>query len=272
MKALNLSRHTLKSIFNSPSSTLLIAKKAFLAISIASCSGLAAHADEFVTNGDFSANASSFSDYPGYTGGSNPSSIADFSATLDSGYVGLGGPGTSLSKDPFQPSNYGSQTTDPAQFAFIQVLSTPAGTNSNYLSQTIDLASLTTYTLSFQYAPRNSSFGNDFPDLGNVSIYNNGATVTSEAINTSTNSDFITVTDTFTTGVLLGATTLELQNTSDVDTTNKGSVLDFADVSVTGPAAIIPPLPEPGTTSYGVIGLGVALLLGMIRHRRASAL
>ena len=238
----------------------------FLAAALISMPSSILSADEFVNNGDFSDNAADFSTYPGYAGGSNAAAIEYFSSTMASGSnFGINGPGTTNSGAPFQPSDYYSASNsnlpndaaDPLQFAFIQVNGASQPASGSYLSQTINLQSNTTYTLSFDAAERRVGFGNDGV-TGDVSILNAGAVggvVLDYDLTSIPNGDFKYYTETFTTGTLLGATTLRLTNTSD---TAGDHTIDFADVSVT---------PEPST--YALLGLGVGALLVM-RRRLAS--
>ena len=73
----------------------------------------AAHAQNLVANGDFTANAAAFATSPGYTGGANPAAITSWGNIIP-GLVGVNGAATPLG-NIFGPVNAGGHN-----YAFIQ--------------------------------------------------------------------------------------------------------------------------------------------------------
>lgn len=228
-----------------------------------------------ITNPNFATNASSFSAYGGYADqGTSPASIPGWTAVGDSSTSsgGVGVDGTAAVYTPFRPFNYGSQTTDPATFAFIQVTSssaTPAAAGSNYLYQDITLASDTTYSLSFQAAERAIGLG-DGGVTAAVNIVSTLDSITTPLLTfglAPSNGDFLTYdatsnpTLTFTTGVLLPGTvvSIELQNTSNI-TDSGDHTIDFSNIAINSLAT-----PEPSTWAFLGLG-GLALVLVSLRR------
>jgi hypothetical protein len=173
--------------------------------------------NSLIANGSFAANASSFTTYPGYTGGANPSSITSWTDTFSAGGMGLNGSGTSVS-DPFGPANPSGLT-----YAFIQG-GTPSGGHA--LGQSLSgLAPSTTYTLVYSVAGRTANTASY-----RVAIYADNTHTTAyydSGVQSADSSGFVTVSVTFTTpGTLGAAPNIQLGNWSAAG----DNTVDFANV------------------------------------------
>lgn len=104
-----------------------------------------------VSNGDFTANAAAFTNWPGYTAPAsqgNPASITSWTI-ITGGGLGVNGPATGASVGtPFSPTNAGLRT-----YAFIQ-----GGVNG--LSQTLALLPSSAYQLDYDVAARAGNTAN----------------------------------------------------------------------------------------------------------------
>ena len=74
----------------------------------------ASHAQNLIVNGDFTANASEFTTWPGYTGGANAASITNSGQALGAGY-GVNGAAVAFAGSPFGPTDAGGLA-----YAFMQ--------------------------------------------------------------------------------------------------------------------------------------------------------
>ena len=104
----------------------------------------AVHSQNLIQNGTFTANAATFTNWPGYIGGSNPVGITNWNAVLGFN-LGINGAAVGLSGSPFGPGNAGNYT-----YAFIQRVTA----NTNRLAQNLNLSPSSTYQLSFDAAAR----------------------------------------------------------------------------------------------------------------------
>ena len=170
-----------------------------------------------ISNGNFMANVSAFTNYPGYASdGSNPASIASWGSAYSG--VGLNGAGTGATVgNPFGPSNPGGFT-----YAFLQ-----GGTN--WLFQYPPLTTNTTYKMDFDVAARAGDTVNYEVDVAdNIQTY-----VTATGVGN--NAAFSHVTAVFTTPTTFnGSPFIALSNLTPGDNT-----IDFANISLlqlwTGP-------------------------------------
>ncbi len=172
-----------------------------------------------LANGDFTGNASSFVAFPGYIGGSNPSSITGW--TIGGSSPGLNGAACgSGTGTPFAPANLASQLT----YAFMQDANTTPGAG---LRQSLpSLAANTQYELVYSAAGRNGNTGTAW----RVAVYSDSSYGTAwydsgvVAGNTST---FVTNYVTFTTpSSLSGSQNIVLYNQSGAG----DQTVDFAEL------------------------------------------
>lgn len=103
--------------------------------------GTASLQADLIVNGDFTANAAQFTTWPGYAGGSNPTTISNWSSYLDASGIGLNGAGTTAG-NAFGPTDTGGKT-----YAFIQ-----GGGQAIY--QYLAFTPNTNYTLNIDIAGR----------------------------------------------------------------------------------------------------------------------
>ena len=233
-----------------PLPSTFLAATAFF--SLAATGAWAQTMTNLVTNGDFSANAAAFTQFPGYLAPQDPNNPAEISGYISSGTnSGVNGNGLGAGT-AFAPHNYGGQGTDVADFLFIQ--------GNGSVSQTISLIAGHTYTLSFESAPRINDGALDGA-TSSVTIRNNGATLVSapgdEGEANYYSDPFTRSAVTFVApGNTLGFSTISL---SDDYTGTDDNTEDFANLSVVDvtPAGV----PEPST--YALLGLG-ALGLGFV--------
>ncbi|MGC8559530.1 MAG: G1 family glutamic endopeptidase [Phycisphaerae bacterium] len=190
--------------------------------------------NNYAVNGNFTANASFYSAYPGYDAGTtaNPSAPTDWTAL---GNVGVNGGGTRQTNSPFAPSNAGSVT-----FAFLQ------GAGSSISQQLTGLTIGQKYLVSYAAAARN---GDTSVDLTASVLGTSGQHINSAlAENGFTNESFSFIADAST-------ATLEFLNSSGAG----DLTADVTDVSVTA-------VPEPATLAlFGICGAGLLL----VRRKRA---
>ena len=173
------------------------------------------YAEGFIQNGDFLANAVTFTNWPGYLGSPNPSAITGWTSSTHG--QGINGAGVNIaSGSPFGP-NGPSQYT----YAFIQ--------NPGNLTQNLSLTPGTTYQLSFYAAGRSSDSGVVFQ----VQIGDNSQVYLTTGNVNALNGGFTQYTYTFTTPASFSGTpTIQLQN---VSASGSGVTVDFADVSLLTP-------------------------------------
>ena len=209
--------------------------------------------NSLIANGSFAANASSFTGSPGYTGGSNPSSITSWTASGSPQY-GVNGSGTGVGY-PFSPSNPGGLT-----FAFLQ------GTGQALVQSLTTLAPNTTYQLGYSVAGRAGSTASY-----RVVVYSDNTLTTSyydSGVQPANSSGFDTVTASFTTPATLGsAPNIQLGNWSvagdnTVDYANvflvagsspvTGSKLAVVNLSGTNTLRLTVDVPQEERTKYGL--------------------
>ncbi len=218
-----------------------------------------------ITNGDFSANASAYTSYPGYDGGTNPAAPTSWSSTAPANYGGVGVNGTDTSFGiPFAPgpsnnilppaSSNGSE-----DFAFLEGgLTTPTSGN---LSPAIFSQSFTTtprekYVVTFDAAQRgyDPSHGSDTSAQLQVQVTDVNNNVLASA-NSNTGGG-LTITDSSWTGNVLNFTADAASATltfADAPNSVPGETVDFTNVNV---AAV----PEPAVFGLLVSGGAVGLL------------
>ena len=186
-----------------------------------------AAAANLIANGDFAANATRYTVYPGYSASPNPTAPAAWND--DSNFhVGVNGPDTADTTDavgtPFAPAN----ATGARDFAFLQ----SAGTD---LSQTVATTSGKSYTLAYVAAARGSDVAAN-KDRLQVIITN---ALTGKLIITMvpaiTQTAFKVFTSKFT--AASASTTVKFINASPANAMGGGTV-DVSDVTLATPAAI----------------------------------
>ena len=212
---------------------------AIAALSLFSSSVSAANV---VLNSDFSANAASFTVFPGYLGGgSNPSTIPNW--TFNSGEAGNGGingtlPGLS---NPFGPADKSAAST----WGFLQI-------TGNSFTQTLTLAASTTYDLSFLAANRSSNAN----ALGRVLLADDSTTYFDSTVTNWGTSQFQAVTDQFSTGASFdGNVVLTLSNNSPAG----DNTVNYSNLVIDA-VAQPNPIPEPSSAAVLCLG-GIVLLL-----------
>ncbi|MEI6197703.1 MAG: hypothetical protein WCS42_25600 [Verrucomicrobiota bacterium] len=180
-----------------------------------------AYSQNLVQNSAFTANAGSFTNWPGYIGGSNPAGITNWPGTVGVN-LGINGAAVGFTGGPFGPTNSGSYT-----YAFLQRVTG----KTNGLKQNLKLLPGTTYQLSFDAAARvgNSPFFQ--VQLGDTNqLYVSSGSVAAN------NAAFKHYNYTFTTpATLAGSPAIQLNNlTTNVST---DYTVDFANVVL---AAVVP--------------------------------
>jgi hypothetical protein len=204
-------------------------------------SAITADAANVVVNGDFSANATAFTTFPGYRSlGANPE-IQDWAFTDLSGGAGgnAGLNGTGTVTTAFGPADQSAVGT----YAFIQ-------NGTALLSQGLTtLQPSQTYTISFQAANRN---GNDGA-VGRVQIGDEAAVIYSSGDQSFSTAAFETVTTTFTTPAsFTGTPSIQLYSFVAGDNT-----VAYSNI-------VVEAIPEPS----GALLLGIGGLLSFARRRR----
>ena len=196
-----------------------------------------------ILNGDFSANAASYTAYPGGSTSPNPSSPTNWTAYTANGTVGVNGLDTGFYNNngsPFAPTSVGTIR----DFAFMQVLYSQIG-------QTVGTADGQAYTLSYEGAARAGETG-VLLDVTITDATNNNVVATQTATITST--AFTSNTLTFVAPSLY--TTVTFANaTSPVG----DNTVDVSNVSLVA-------VPEPAALGVFAIG-GMGLLL--LKRRKA---
>ena len=192
-----------------------------------------------ILNGDFSANASSYTASPGYSTNPNPSSPADW--TVNGAGSGVNGPDAgSAVGTPFAPVS----TAVVRDFNFLQG-------GGVYSSQTVTTTASQAYTLAFAAAQRD----------GNTSA------VLEVILTDATNSQQITtltpatITDTGFNNFSLNFTAPSASTTVEFLNNSPASIDDTVDVSNVS----LNPVPEPATIGLVAIGSLGLLLIGRRR-------
>lgn len=217
------------------SNCLSISRGCSLAVAASAVVGLAmlsignAQAN-LILNGDFSANAGSYTVFPGYSGNGNPASPTDWVVGTPAS-EGVNGPDTgfyAVNGSPFAPAS----TTGVNDFAFMQ---------GGEILQTVTTTAGQAYTLTYDAGARSGT-----PSTLNTVAYDqvNSVAITTQVPNIS-DSNFALFTLDFT--AASNSTTIAFQDT--------GGTPDFSNVSLT-------PVPDPATLglSSAVGSLGLLLL------------
>ena len=137
-----------------------------------------------VRNGDFSANAAGFTDYPGYVGGNNPASVAEWTfSRISDGSMGINGVGLWT---PFGPGNQSAAT----YYGFLQ-------SGGTQFSQDLSgrLQAQRSYRISYLAASRagnNSALGRVMVGDDAGTFYDSGQQQWSSAAFVSVSADFTT--------------------------------------------------------------------------------
>jgi len=196
---------------------------------------------QIIQNGNFSANASSFTSSNGdFGGGSNPSTATGWTDVSGGGIEGTDTPFTFLGPTP--------ATTGDFVYFF--------GPGS--ISQTITLAPNTVYNLDFSVAGRDGDGGSGLLNEVAVSTSQGGGSTFFDDTEVPSTTAFTPYSYTFTTPSFLsgsGDATITLLNDSP-----GGKTVDFTDVSIAA-------APEPST--YALLGVGALVM--MVAYRRRTA-
>ncbi len=199
-----------------------------------------------ILNGDFSANASSYTSWPGYSASPNPSSPTDW--TINNVTVGVNGPDTGFyatNGEPFAPTS----TAGVNDFAFIQ-------NQNSYLFQTVATTVGQSYSLTYDAAARAGDAAAGMNDILDVVIANaNTQAVITSQTPAITETGFNSFTLNFT--ATSASTAITFANTTN---SSNGPTVDVSNVSLN-------PVPEPATLGLVALG-GIALLL--IGRKRAT--
>jgi hypothetical protein len=181
-----------------------------------------------ILNGDFSANASSYTTFPGYSSSPNPSNPADWVVSAPAN-AGVNGPDTGFyasQGEPFAPAS----TTGVNDFAFMQ---------GGELYQAVATTAGQTYQLTYDAGARNGTTSSmntiAFDDVNNDTIVTQSPSL-SDANFTSFTLDFTAASSS------TAITFLDTGNTPDVSN------------------VILTPIPEPATLGLVAMG-GLGLLL-----------
>ena len=189
------------------------------------------NAANVVVNGDVSVSATSFSNAPGYKGGSNPATIPSWTH-IGAGNSGVNGVGIST---PFGPSDQSATT----YYGFLQA-------PTSGMTQAITLSANTTYDISFLAANRGINAG----AAGSVTIADNSTTYYDSGITNWGNAAFQSVASQFITGGSFdGAVVITLSNDSPAG----DNTVNYSNI-------VVDAVPEPSTTALLGLG-GIALAL-----------
>lgn len=210
-----------------------------------------------VTNGDFSANASSYVTYPGYSADfttSNPSAPTGWSITLNYP-IGVNGPDTRFYASygsPFAPSS----ASGAKDFAFLQNASLNAPAS---IEQTFSTTAGQLYTLSYVAAQR--SFNSNATMEALILNAANGSTLITAQTPSINNNSFTSFTLNFT--AESSTTAVEFLNTTPITYTNGAYSDNTVDVS----NVVVDAVPQPA--SIGLVGFG-SLALGLLLLKRRT--
>ena len=209
-----------------------------------------------VTNGDFSANASSYGTYPGYSIPSqtpaNPANPTDWTATNQ---VDVNGPDTGFYAtygSPFAPSS----ASGVRDFVFLQNASLNAPAS---IEQTFSTTAGQLYTLSYVAAQR--SFNSNATMEALILNAANGSTPITTQTPSINNNSFTSFTLSFT--AESSTTAVEFLNTTPITYTNGAYSDNTVDVS----NVVVDAVPLPAT--LGLIGFG-SLALGLLLLKRRT--
>ena len=221
-----------------------------------------------VANGDFSANASSYVTYPGYssgpsTSGTNPFNPTDWTVIQYlQPAVGVNGPdtgfyGKSLTNggSPFAPSStsIASSTSQVRDFAFMQDGINTAGTyNNSTVEQVISTIAGHIYKLSYVAAQWSGDSGATLETLVTDAVNN---TQIASQIPSITTSAFNPFSLTFT--ATSASTEIAFINNTNTSVSN---TVDVSNVVMVDPPAAVPLPASIGLLGLGTVGLGLLLL------------
>ena len=227
--------------------TVLAALAAVAGLSIMSVGNASAN---MIQNGDFSANASSYTINPGYSDYNTtqwaPNPAAPTNWTINSANVGINGSATGFGND-FGPTSL----TGVTDFAFIQ-------TEGNYASQSVATTVGQTYTLTYDGSGRaGDNAGSDVLEVILTDTTNNTqiTTQTPAIAQTAFNAFALTFT------APSASTNVEFLNNSPGSAGLNGTpTVDVSNVAMSA-------VPEPA--SVGLLGVGAMGLL-LLKRRRTS--
>ena len=234
-------------MFSKPHFNFLAAGAALAGLSLFSAGNVWAN---LITNGDFSANAASYTTWPGYsTAGYQTSPYGPTGWTISDVHVGVNGPGTGFSAEPFAPTS----TAGVNDFAFIE--------NQNVnLSQIVGTTAGQAYTLTYDAAARAGDAAAGLTDVLEVVL-----------TDTTTSTQIIADTPAISeAGFNLFSLDFTAPSAStDVEFVNKTAYVSGISGTVDVSNVSLVAVPEPATLGLCAIG-GVGLLL-IGRKRRWQA-
>lgn len=203
-----------------------------------------------ITNGDFSANASSYTSFPGYSTGANPSSPTGWIVAGDV-TAGVNGPDTTVGT-PLAPVSLAGVR----DFGFMQ---DGNGTPYTSMNQTVSTTAGQAYTLTYYASGRAGDAANGATDILEVLLTD------------TTNSTQITTQTPAITEAAFAPFSLNFTATSTSTNVeflnNASSAANSPTVDVTNVAMAIAAVPEPATLGLFAIG---ALGLLLLKRRRAA--
>ncbi len=235
---------------NGPSKANAAIAGAALAVLAALTAGAGAAHANLIVNGNFSANASSYTVYPGYSRATNPSVPTGWTTGgggYSVSYSGVNGPDTGFfatQGSPFAPSS----TTGVNDFSFMQHPGV-------YISQTTTTAVGQSYTLTFDAAQRYFDSNSVLEVIVTNATNGNQIATSTPTIN---NTSFAPFSLNFT--AASGSTGIEFLNNSVLTGSNDYTV-DVSNVSMAEAA-----VPEPA--SLGLLAIGATPLVLVARKRR----